>query len=162
MQAAADFSHARAYADLAANTFHMETWSKTAGCWQTIGDLDAAGNPRCTIAGTSPVQPLSQGVTFGTGGIGVPPQNTQAAIGQSPLCTIGDGNGGTTANTACLVFNSRGIPVVGKPPTPDGNGALYITDNNTAYGVTANTSGSIQVWAASVNAPAGNNPWSHR
>ncbi len=117
MQAAADFSHARAYADLAANTFHMETWSK---------------------------------------------KNTQAAIGQSPLCTIGDGNGGTTANTACLVFNSRGIPVVGKPPTPDGNGALYITDNNTAYGVTANTSGSIQVWAASVNAPAGNNPWSHR
>ncbi len=162
MQAAADFSHARAYADLAANTFHMETWSKTAGCWQTIGDLDAAGNPRCTIAGTSPVQPLSQGVAFGTGGIGVPPPNTQAAIAQAPPCTIGDGNGGTTANTACLVFNSRGIPVVGKPPTPDGNGALYITDNNTAYGVTANTSGSIQVWAASVNAPAGNNPWSHR
>ncbi len=133
MQAAADFSHARAYADLAANTFHMETWSKTAGCWQTIGDLDAAGNPRCTIDGTSPVQP-----------------------------PIGDGNGGTKPNAKCLVFNSRGVPIDGFPPTPYGNGALYITDLNTVYGVTANTSGSIQVWAASVNAPAGNNPWSHR
>jgi len=164
MQAAADFSHVRAYADLAAipNTFHMETWSKTAGCWQTIGDADAAGNPRCTIDGTSPVQPLSQGVTFGFAGLGAPPPNTQAVIGQSPLCTIGDGNGGTKPNTACLVFNSRGIPIAGFPPTPNGNGALYITDNNTVYGVTANASGSIQVWAASANAPTGNNPWYHK
>ncbi len=162
MQAAADFSHARAYADLAANTFHMETWSKTAGCWQTIGDLDAAGSPRCTIDGTSPVQPLSQGVTFGFAGLGAPPPNTQAAISQAPDCTIGDGNGGTKPNAKCLVFNSRGVPIDGFPPTPYGNGALYITDLNTVYGVTANTSGSIQVWAASVNAPAGNNPWSHR
>ena len=165
MQAAADFSHVRAYADLAANTFHMETWNKTlvpGGCWQTVGDADAAGNPRCTIDGTSPIQPLSQGVTFGFAGLGAPPPNTQAVIGQAPDCTIGDGNGGTKPNAKCLVFNSRGIPITGFPPKPYGNGALYITDNNTAYGVTANASGSIQVWAASVNAPTGNNPWYHK
>src|SRR5713226_4432489 len=60
MQAAADFTHARVYVDLVANTFHAETWRKAvgavAGCWQTVGDSDAAGNPRCTIPGTSPVQ----------------------------------------------------------------------------------------------------------
>jgi Tfp pilus assembly protein FimT len=171
MQAAAEFTHARAYADLAANTFHMETWNKTAnggvGCWQTVGDIDpATGNPRCTDAagvGTSPVQPLSQGVTFGTGGVAAPPPNTQALIGQAPLCMNLDGTGGTIPNTACLVFNSRGIPIAGFPPAPNapfGNDALYITDNNTVYAVTANASGSIQVWAASANAPTGN--WYHK
>ncbi len=164
MQAAAEFTHARAYADLAANTFHMETWSKTAGCWQTVNDIDpATGNPRCTDAagvGTSPVQPLSQGVTFGTGGVAAPPPNTQALIAQAPGCTNLDGNGGTIPNTACLVFNSRGIPITGFPPTPFGNDALYLTDNNTVYGVTANASGSIQVWAASANAPTGS--WYHK
>src|SRR5713101_7049675 len=96
MQAAAEFTHARAYADLAANTFHMETWNKTlvpGGCWQTVGDVDGAGNPLCTDAagvGTSPVQPLSQGVTFGTGGVAAPPPNTQALMGQAPPCRIGD------------------------------------------------------------------------
>ena len=162
MQAAADFSHARAYADLAANTFHMEAWSKTANCWQTIGDVDAAGNPRCTIDGTSPVQPLSQGVTFGFAGLAAPPPATQAVLQQAPPCTIGDGNGGTKPNSACLVFNSRGIPIVGNPPTPNGNGALYITDNNTVYGVTVNLSGSIQFWSTPANVTPGNNPWQHR
>src|SRR5260370_12815946 len=82
MQAAADFSHARAYADLAANTFHMETWSKTANCWQTVGDIDpATGNPRCTDAGgagTSPVQPLSPAVTFSTAPLPPPPPTPPA------------------------------------------------------------------------------------
>ncbi len=172
MQAAAEFTHARAYADLAANTFHMETWNKTAnggvGCWQTVGDVDGAGNPLCTDAagvGTSPVQPLSQGVTFGTGGVAAPPPNTQALIGQAPPCMNLDGTGGAIPNTACLVFNSRGIPIAGFPPAPNapfGNDALYITDNNTVYGVTANASGSIQIWAASANASTTNNPWYHK
>src|SRR5437899_11551676 len=48
--AAADFSHAPAYRDLTANTFHMETWSKRAGGWQAIADLDAGGHPVWTIA----------------------------------------------------------------------------------------------------------------
>jgi len=58
MRAAADFTRARAYADLAANTYHLEVWNKTgnggAGCWQTDGDTAHA----CT-AGTSPALPLS-------------------------------------------------------------------------------------------------------
>src|SRR6266568_3051218 len=71
MHAAADFTHARARANLAANTFQLEIWNKTppggAGCWQTVGD---PGNP-CTVpvgllgVAPSPVQPLSSGVTFG-------------------------------------------------------------------------------------------------
>src|SRR5215471_16126246 len=55
MRAAADFTRARAYADLGANTYHLEVWNKNAnggaGCWQTDGDVNNA----CTVAGTSPV-----------------------------------------------------------------------------------------------------------
>src|SRR5258708_16076540 len=84
MHAAADFTHARARANLAANTFQLEIWNKAgAGCWQTVGD---PANP-CTI-GTSPVQPLSSGVTFGFGAMGAPPPNTQAALAQADACQI--------------------------------------------------------------------------
>src|SRR5260370_40242711 len=39
MHAAADFTHARARANLVANTFQLEIWNKAgAGCWQTVGD----------------------------------------------------------------------------------------------------------------------------
>src|SRR5260370_19528641 len=38
MHSAADFTHGRARANLAANTFRLEIWNKAgAGCWQTVG-----------------------------------------------------------------------------------------------------------------------------
>ncbi len=169
MQAASDFTHARIFADLAANTFHIEIWNKAlnggAGCWQTVRDLDAGGNARCTIIGTSPTQALSQGVTFGLGGIATPPPNTQAAIKEGVVNVAGCdnilGGGGTMPLTACIVFNSRGIPIVAN--TPNGNGALYVTDRSMVYGVTVNTSGSIQVWFTPANTGAGNGlAWQHR
>src|SRR5215470_11258769 len=40
--AAADFTRARVFADLGANTYHIEVWNKAglggAGCWQTVND----------------------------------------------------------------------------------------------------------------------------
>src|SRR5260370_8031177 len=110
--AAADFTHARAYADLGANTFHLETWNKAGNCWQTVGD---AANP-CTVA-ASPVLSLSSGVRFGFGAVGAPPPNTQpAGIGQAGACSTGTpgapaGIGGAIATTACIVFHSRGPPL---------------------------------------------------
>src|ERR1700758_715167 len=75
MRGAADFSHARAYADLRANTYHLEVWNPAgkggAGCWRTDGDLNA-----CTTA-NSPVLPLSTGVTFGFGNVGAAAPNPQ-------------------------------------------------------------------------------------
>src|SRR5260221_12412503 len=86
MRAAADFTHARAYADLGANTFHLEVWNKAgnggAGCWQTDGDVN---NP-CTVAGTSPVQNLSVGVTYGTSGAATGAPNPPTAIAQATKC----------------------------------------------------------------------------
>lgn len=161
MRAAADFTHARAYADLNANTFHLETWNKAgnggAGCWQTDGDT---ANP-CTVAGTSPVQPLSQGVAFGFGTAGAGAPNPQTTIAQAPLCgTVAAVSGvanGTVANTACIEFNSRGVPIdlTGKPTAKD---ALYVTDQNSVFGVTVIASGMMQDWQTS----AATTSWEHR
>ena len=150
MRAAADFTHARAYADLNANTFHLEVWNKAgnggAGCWQTDGDIN---NP-CTVAG-SPVQNLSVGVTYGTSGASTGAPNPQTAIAQASRCD--NGLGGLIENTACIVFNSRGIPINGLTGTPltGAQDALYVTDTRNVWGVTVRATGAIQVWATSVS-----------
>lgn len=156
MYAAADFTHARARANLAANTFQLEIWNKAgaggAGCWQTVGDPANA----CTV-GASPVQRLSSGVTFGTDKVTTAPPNTQTIFGQAAPC----GNGvagiagtpaGTIAGTACIEFNSRGIPIDATAgPTwgsPTGNGGLYVNDGNRVYTLTVAATGNARNWAA--------------
>jgi prepilin-type N-terminal cleavage/methylation domain-containing protein len=155
MRAAQDFTHARVYADLAANTFHLEVWDKTAnsgpGCWKTEGD----SVNRCTSS-SSPVQSLSQGIVFGFGSASAGLPNPQPLIAQAPACSSGVA-GGTTAssisNTACVEFNSHGLPVAatGSPTASD---ALYITDSNSVYGVTIIISGLIQDWTTSASSTA--------
>lgn len=158
MQAAADFTHARAYADLAANTFHLEIWNKAGNCWQTVND---PAHP-CTVAGASPVQNLSQGVSFGFAGLGAPPPNTTAGIAQAPACFRKDGTGGTIDGTACAVFNSRGIPI-DAAGSPTGNDALYVSDGNAVYGVTVGAAGLIQTWSASISTTnTSSSSWQHR
>jgi prepilin-type N-terminal cleavage/methylation domain-containing protein len=154
MRAAADFTRARAYADLNANTYHLEIWNKTANCWQTDGDVN---NP-CTVAGTSPAQNLSVGVTYGTGGVGAGSPNPQTAIAQAARCD--DGAGGLINNTACIVFNSRGIPINGLTGAPltGAQDAFYITDTRNVWGVTVRATGAIQVWATNVSQTS----WEHR
>jgi prepilin-type N-terminal cleavage/methylation domain-containing protein len=133
MRAASDFTRARLYADLSANTYHIEVWNKAgAGSWAAEGG---------TIA-------LSQGVTFGHGGLGTPPAGTQASIGQAPACL--NNAGASIANTACIVFNSRGIPIDSTlAPTP--NGAFYVTDGVAVCGVTVSAMGLIQTWRSDTN-----------
>jgi prepilin-type N-terminal cleavage/methylation domain-containing protein len=129
MRAASAYTKARVYADLSAQTFRVERWDKTAGSWTNVNE-----------GGT---QSLAQGVTFGFGGLGSPPAGTQAAIGQAPACL--NSGGAAIANTACVVFNSRGIPVDSTgAPTP--NDALYITDGRSVYVVTVSATGLTQPW----------------
>ena len=161
MQAAADFTRARLYIDLGANTantFHVDVWNKAgnggAGCWQVVGDFN---NP-CFVPGVSPIQYLSPGVSFGTGGAGAPPPNTQGTgIAQPPRCYNVNGNRfGQVATTACISFSSRGIPIDPATGGPNGNDAVYITDNTQVYGVTVGATGLSQVWAIN---PNGNGNW---
>jgi prepilin-type N-terminal cleavage/methylation domain-containing protein len=148
MRAAADFTQARFYADLGANPpqFRVETWRKpvgsTAGCWVTEGTSVCSSS--YSSPSTPPGSPLSQGVSFGFGGLGSAPPNTQSTLAQAPLC-LEDDLSSTYANTACIVFNSRGIPV-DSTGTPTANDAIYVTDGESVYGVTVSAPGLLRTW----------------
>jgi len=134
MRAASDFTKARLYADLSAQTFRIEVWNKSgSGSWGIEG-------------GT---QPLSQDVSLGFGTLSSPPSGTQVTIGQAPACL--DNSGTAISNTACIVFNSRGIPV-DSTGTPTANDVLYITDGSSVYGVTVSATGLIQTWRSGTDA----------
>ena len=151
LQGAADFTDARVFVDLGfnqVNTFHVDVWNKAGNCWQVVGDVN---NP-CYTPGTSPVQSLSPGVTFGFAGVGAPPPNTQAnGISQGPRCVPVNGRRvGQLPTTACVHFNSRGVPIDPNTLAPTGNDAVYITDGTQVYAVTVGATGISQVWANNI------------
>lgn len=169
LQAAADFTESRIYLDLGANTantFHIDMWNKAGngglGCWRVVGDVN---NP-CFIPGVSPVQSLSSGVTFGFAGVGAPPPNTQtggiAQGTQGERCAPVNGKRvGQQATTACIQFNSRGMPIDINTGLPTNNAAFYVTDNTQTFGVTVNLTGLSQVWVINLNGSS-NNTWYHK
>jgi prepilin-type N-terminal cleavage/methylation domain-containing protein len=128
MRAAAEFSRARLYVDLATKSFWVERWRKVAPIgWVNEGAITT----------------LRSNVSFGFAGATTPPPNTQAALAQATNCL--DKAGVAIAGTACIVFNSRGVPVdATSVPTP--NGAFYVTADQTIYGITVGAGGLIQLW----------------
>jgi type II secretory pathway pseudopilin PulG len=148
MRAAADFTHARVFASLAGGTFQMEVWNKTgnggAGCW--YADLDSTKTCLTYTAGqpSGPVFALAQGDSFGLGGLTAGPTPGQTTMSQAAACL--DNSGASLGgNTACIVFNSRGIPI-NAAGTPLATGAFYLTNGTVVDGVTVSATGSIQTW----------------
>src|SRR5260370_25198431 len=78
MRAAADFTHARVYADLTHGTYQLQVWYKTGGssgtgCWVSDSDpgfLNNQNNPTCITWANAPaprgvgIMQLSHGDTF--------------------------------------------------------------------------------------------------
>jgi Tfp pilus assembly protein FimT len=139
MRAAADFTQARFHADLANNSFEIEVCQ---------GKVLPGSCASWTVEGG--VQSLSQGVALGLGALGAPPPNTQAVIGQAPACL--DSSNASVPNTACVVFNSRGIPVDANG-VPTGNDAIYVTDGNAVFGATVSATGLIRLWRSGAQSP---------
>lgn len=133
MRAAADFTRARLRANIAARTYQVERFQKT-GAPGWVGEGDAAL--------------LSYRVNLSVGSLATPPPDTQLAIGQAPPC-LNDA-GAVIANTACVVFNSRGVPI-DDLGNPTGLGALYVTDGTAVYGVTVAATGLIRLWKSGPN-----------
>jgi L-lactate permease len=88
---------------------------------------------------------MSTAFAFTFGSVGTPPPNTQPTVAQAPVCLDKDLN--AIADTACVVFNSRGIPV-DNTGTPTNNDALYITDGTKVGAVTLSAAGLVTVWGA--------------
>lgn len=129
MRAAANFSRVRIYVDLAGRTHKLQSWSKASAvcCWVTEG-----GSTN-----------LSSGVSFSYGVVGTPPPNTQSTIQQAPVCTLDDGT--AIANTACVMFNSRGVPI-NSTFAPTNLDAMYLTDGTGVYAVTIAATGMVRSW----------------
>src|SRR4029077_2002460 len=114
MRAAASFTHARVFASLAGGTFQLEVWDKTGngggGCW--YADVDSTKTCLTYSAGqpSGPVFTLAQGDSFGFAALTGGPTPGQTTISQAAACL--DNSGASLGgNTACIVFNSRGIPI---------------------------------------------------
>ena len=132
-KAGAQFTRARLYIDRGANSYHIETW--------VPGAVPGTGN--WVADGGTSFLPVN--VTFNFNPVGAAPANTQPAIGHAPACLDSNVPPAPIANTSCVVFNSRGIPIndVGAPTTAD---AVYISDGNAVLAVTVTATGLIGVW----------------
>lgn len=141
MRAASNFSKTRLYVS-------------TAGRWHRVERADATvgAPPHWTAEGG--ITYMSPSTNFGWSPVGTAPPNTQAIIGQSAPCK--NDVGVDVTGTACVVFNSRGVPispdVSGVTYTPTGASAVYVTDSAEVYAVTVASSGMIRVWRTLPNA----------
>ena len=141
LRAASNFSKARLFVDINGRAHHVEWYQRTA--------------PIGWVALNGPTL-LTNGNAFAFGPVNAPPPNTQPAILQAPSCL--DNAGVVIAGTACIVFNSRGIPVDGTD-APTNVDAVYVTDGTLVGSVTVTATGLISVWStASTATPA----WAHK
>lgn len=128
MRAGSRFTRERLYVDLTTESYFLQYWDKTAGDW-----VNEEGSST-----------LSSDVSFGYGDLATPPDSTQAAIGQAAACK--NALAQTIAGTACVLFNSRGIPI-DSTGAPTGNTAFYVTDNVTGvYGITVSATPLVRLW----------------
>ena len=136
MRAAANFTQTRLYVDLSAKSFRIETWQRSA----SPADWTADG-------GTTYLSGSSDRFAFAS--VSTAPPFTQVTIGQAPGCYTRLSV--LIANTACIVFNSRGVPVSpsGAPTgteSPIATNALFVTENTAVYGATVSATGMIRLW----------------
>jgi prepilin-type N-terminal cleavage/methylation domain-containing protein len=144
MRAASRYSRTRVRADLADNSFRLEVWVPTSASNKTVGTWVADGGDTH----------LSNGVSFSVAGRTVPPDNTQLVLGQSPQCAATNSlNAEKVADTACIVFNSRGIPVDDNGD-PMGGNALYISDGSSVYATTITATPLVRQWWANATTGA--------
>lgn len=134
MRAAASFTQARVFIDLANKTYRLETWNSTTSLWTVDGGTEQ----------------LPRLISFSVGSADAPPPSTQGAIGQAAACLNGvDTASGTVDSSSCVVFNSRGVPI-DATGAPTGDDAVYLTDGSAVYGTTVSATGMTQQWRTPV------------
>jgi prepilin-type N-terminal cleavage/methylation domain-containing protein len=135
LRAASDFAQTRIHVELGTKNYYVEVWQKSANAWAVEGST-------ATLASQD---------AFSFGAVGAAPPNTQGTIGQATACL--DNGGAAIANSACIVFNSRGLPVDGTG-APLGTGAIYVTDGTAVFGATVAATGMVRLWRTPATANA--------
>jgi len=130
LRATSEFSRSRLYVDLAGESYVIQIWDQDAGAWV---DEQAAVE-------------LPNGVSFGWGALDEPPKNTQDELKFAAECVDADGE--IIEKTACIMFNSRGIPI-DKDNSPIGGNAFYLTDGTGVRGITVTATPLVRRWWSS-------------
>jgi hypothetical protein len=130
MRAASIYSRTRVYCDLTAKSFRLDIYDRATNAWIT----------------ESGATYLSQGVNFGFAAVATAPPNTQGTIGQAGLCKTNAGV--DILQTACVMFNSRGLPIDTTGSLPPEIYAVYLTDttNTAVFGITVSSTGMVRTW----------------
>jgi prepilin-type N-terminal cleavage/methylation domain-containing protein len=128
LRAASAFTRARLYCDLSARTYRIEIWNRT-------------GTPGWVTEGGT--QTLAGAVGFSYANASTPPPNTQGSVAFAAGCR--DNSNDLIANTSCVTFNSRGIPI-DSTGAPVGGSALYVSDGSAVYAATVSATGLTQLW----------------
>src|SRR3954468_24049206 len=139
MRAAAKFTQSRLYVDLTGKQYYIQTFDKTSAvcCWVNDGGVTS----------------LASTVSFGYGPVSAAPANTQTTLGQAANCMNTATTPVAVANTACIIFNSRGIPIDNiTTGSPTNNDAVYMTDGTAVYGVTVAATGFVRLWRTNYSA----------
>lgn len=129
IRAASSFTRTRLYVDLSAGTHKVQRYDKATGLWQNDG----------------PMTYLPSGVIFGFDTVDTPPADSQPTIGQAAECKANVTNA-DIANTACVIFNSRGVPIDSTASGTPISEVLYLTDGSSVYSVTVAATGMIRLW----------------
>jgi prepilin-type N-terminal cleavage/methylation domain-containing protein len=140
MRASSRFTRARVRVDLGVNSYVLQVWDKTAGAW--VND----GAPAHT----------STGVVFGFGTLATRPLDNQV-IALSPPCTTGLTAAGAIANTSCINFNSRGLPVDAAGLLYPSH-AFYLRNEIGVFATTVTSTPLIRFWSS----PNGTAAWRPR
>jgi Tfp pilus assembly protein FimT len=127
MRASARFTRARVQVNTATQRYFIETWDRDNDTWVNDGDLNE----------------LSDGVSFGWSDVDAPPPDTLPELNFSPACL--DDDGAEIENTACITFNSRGVPIDGVG-APTGLNAFFVTDGIGVYATTVTATPLVKFW----------------
>ena len=136
LRATSEFSRSRLYVDLAAESYVPQVWDATADDWV---------NEQAAIR-------LPQGIDFGWGDLEEAPPNTQDDDIPKFAAACIDKDDVAIDKTACIMFNSRGIPI-DKDNAPLGGNAFYLTDGTGVRAITVTATPLIRRWWSSAATP---------
>jgi type II secretory pathway pseudopilin PulG len=128
MASSAKFTHSRLRVNLNTGTHRVEVWERTGAPGWVAGDDEVR---------------LSDRAQFGFGLVAAPPPNTQAVIAQAPPCR--DNDAVPIPNTACVIFNSRGMSITPEGPVAPTQG-FYLIGTAGVFAVIVGPTGQLQVW----------------
>jgi prepilin-type N-terminal cleavage/methylation domain-containing protein len=132
LRATAEFTRSRLYVDLAAESYVIQIWDEDAGAWV---------DERAAVE-------LPTGISFGWGDLDEAPPKTQDGDELKFAAECVDADEEIIEKTACIMFNSRGIPI-DKDRSPVGGNAFYLTDGTGVRGVTVTATPLVRRWWSS-------------